>query len=602
MKKDAAETERRWGAFLISLLFLFYAGDAWAAMGEISKFSVLDDNTTDLVGKGTTLGPDGLMDAGFSLSVRGNGAITRIVLTNTTNGKRWDTSTASGYSLLGVCSDKNETLNVGGDMMLYAFVFGVHLSVWVNDREATLAKDGTYEITVYFVDKSTARATVAVKGIAPPAQTGTTAKTPTIASAILRGPRSEDFAGSARTDKKIGKSGKNDWATEVKVNAIGTITGFRIRNTSGAEGVWDTFPNSNNPLIAVMSDGSVTLPKIFNRNDGSVSIPISGDMTFYLLVEDNGSLGDPGTASVAMVYMDEKISEAAIARDLPETGRSFDVVSFDYNGRGKYDFVSNSPKLESNLFPDMGLTVTLDARGTINGIRITSSWDGEDGKKVSRTWDTIPSNTVPLVAVTRKDGKLLNKSDSTVLIPVNGRETLCFWIDNDEDIGANGIIRADIAFTDGRILTATWAAAAPPAVAAEKTDKQDRSIRMTAKPALLKTGVVKKLETPAPGSKNNMSMIVRVRGAGTIVRMSLINQSGAGSWDTTPKNNIPLLGVREKTKLLNAQDGTVKIAVKNSTDLELVVEDNGSVKKGNARFLLSIAWSDGEITKELLTW
>ncbi len=576
-------------------------------MGEVSSFSLLDDKTRDIVGKGTTTGPDGVMDAGFTFNLRGNGALTRVILVNTTSGKRWDTSTASGNPILGVLSDKGELLNSGGEMVLYAFVFGARLSIWINDRDTTLANDVTYEVTAYFVDKTTAKATVNVKGIAQqtattPAQTSTTGKTTTISSAILQGQKNEDFAGPATTNKKIGKSGKNDWMTEVNLNAVGTITGFRLRNTSGPAGTWDTFPNSNNPLIAVMSDGSVTLPKIFNKDDGSVSIPISGDMTFYLLVEDSGSLGERRTATVLSVYMGDKVTEAVVTKNLPETGTSFDVVSFDYNGRGKYDFVSDSSKLESNLVPDHGLALTLAARGTVNGVRITGSWDGKDGKKVSKTWDTIPGNTTPLVAVTRKDGKLQNKADSTISIPVSGKDTLYFWIDNEDEIGNNPNFRADIAFSDGRILTATWSKATTTPVDTGTAKEEIRTIKMTAKPAPLKTGVVGKTEAPASGSKNNMSMIVRVRGNGTITRMSFANQSAAGSWDTTPGNKIPLLGVRQNSKLLNAKDGTIKIAVKKMADLELVVEDNGSVKKGNARFLLSIAWSDGSITKELLAW
>lgn len=578
-------------------------------MGEISSFSLLDDKTKDIVGKDAAMGADGLMDAGFSLNIRGNGAITRIVLTNTTNGKRWDTSTASGFSILGVQSDKGESLNAGSDMALFAFVFGARLSVWVNDRETTLAKDGNYELTVYFVDRTTATATTTVKGIAPqtaaatPAASVGKAKDPEIVSAVLQGQIKEDFTGPATTNKKIGKSGQNDWSTEVKLNAVGTITGFRLRNTSGLAGAWDTFANSNNPLIAVMSDGSVTLPKIFNKEDGSVSIPISGDMTFYLLAENNGSLDDHDTNTRLSVYVDNKIIEKIITKNRNETGGSFDVVSFDYNGRGKYDFVSESPKLTPNLVPDIGISCTLNAKGTMSGVRIAGTWDDSNGKKVTKTWDTIPTNPTPAVAVTRADGKRLNKDDSTISIQVKGRDTFYFWIDSNEEVGKNAHFRADIAFTDGRILTATWTQAPEAAEKpAAQTNTQNRSIRMTAKPAPLKTGVVGKTEAPVSGSKNNMSLLVRVRGTGTIVRMSLLNQSAAGSWDTTPNNKIPLLGVREKSKLLNAKDGTIKIPVKNSADLELIVEDNGSVKKGKARFLLSIAWSDGEITKELLAW
>jgi len=476
--KEGSGTRQRLGLLFISLLFVFFcAGGAWAAMGEISSFSLLDDVNTDIAGKGSALGADGLKDAGFSVSLRGNGAITRITLADKISGRRWDTSVSSGGSLLAVRSEKGEILNSGGKMALLAFVFGTRFSIWVNDRENTPEKGGTYELTVHFIDRSTASSTLRVRGIAPAAVplSGKPLLEPRILSAVLLGQKDDDYAGPDHRNKKIGKSGVNDWVTAVRLNATGTITGFRLHNVGGIAGAWDTFPNSDYPLVAVMSDGSVTLPKIFNRDDGSVSIPIKGEMTFYLLVENNDSLQDHRTSTVLSVYIDDKVAERIVSKEQYEAGGSFDVLSFSFNGRNK-----------------------------------------------------------PTAAPAK-----------------NGPE---------------------------------------------------RSIRMTAKPAPPEAGVVGKTEAPASGSKNNMSLLVRVRGSGSIVRMSLMNRSGAGKWDTTPKNRIPLLGVRHKSKLLNAKDGTINIPVKDRIDLELVVEDNGSVKKGNARFLLSIAWSDGELTREMLAW
>ena len=599
--KKSSGTRQRLGLLFVSLLLVFFcAGGAWAAMGEISSFSLLDDANTDIAGKGTALGADGLKDAGFSVSLRGNGAITRITLADKISGRRWDTSVSSGGSLLAVRSEKGEMLNSGGKMALLAFVFGTRFSIWVNDRENTLEKDGTYELTVHFIDRSTVSSTLRVKGIAPAAVplSGKPLLEPRILSAVLLGQKDDDYAGPDHRNKKIGKSGVNDWVTAVRLNATGTITGFRLHNVGGIAGVWDTFPNSDYPLAAVMSDGSVTLPRIFNRDDGSVSIPIKGEMTFYLLVENNGSLQDRRTSTVLSVYIDDKVVERIVSKERYEAGGSFDVLSFSFNGRGKYDFVGESPKPGSNLVPDLGLTLVMDAIGTVNGVRVTGTWES-NGKKITKTWDTIPANTNPLVAVTRADGKRLNKNDSTLSFPVKGRETLYFWIDNQEDVGANATFRADVAFSDGRIMTASWS---DKPTAAPAKSGPERSIRMTAKPAPLEAGVVGKTEAPSSGAKNNMSLLVRVRGSGSIVRMSLINRSGAGKWDTTPKNQIPLLGVRHKSKLLNAKDGTINIPLKDRIDLELVVEDNGSVKKGNARFLLSIAWSDGELTREMLAW
>lgn len=602
MKKQRTKSQGRIAA-LTSVFIFIWAACAFAAMGEVSAFSLISDKGKDMVGANRNMAADGTHDAGFSLSVRGSGAITRIVLADVKNNARWDTSRSAGLPILAVYDDQGAALNKEGDLPIIGFVFGTRLTLWVNDRNSAIAKDGVFEVTVHFVDQSSASATVDVKGIA--AVPSTSSETLTIVSALLKGPVSEDFTGPAVTNKKIGASGRNDWATELKVRGTGTITGFRLRNTSGAAGAWDTFPTSNNPLLAIMSDGSVTLPKIFNKADGTVAIPISGDMTFYLLAEDNGSLADDKTESSAAVYIGNKIVEASVKRPEP-ADEALKVVSFDYRGRGRYDFVGTTPRLEKNLAPDMELVFSMTGGGTINGIRITGSWNDSDGRKVTKTWDTIAGNSNMPIAVTRADGKLLNRSDSTVSIAVKDRDTFSFWIDDDGEPGDVATFRADVAFSDGRILTGTWQApveVTPPATTTEDPKGPERSVRLIAKPSVLAAGVVNKTEVPASGSKNNVSLIVRVRGKGTIVRMSLVNQTAAGSWDTNLGNKIPLLGVRQKSALVNdKKTGAVKIAVNNSADLELVVEDNGSLRKSGARFLLNIAWSDGELTKELLAW
>lgn len=85
---------------------------------------------------------------------------------------------------------------------------------------------------------------------------------------------------------------------------------------------------------------------------------------------------------------------------------------------------------------------------------------------------------------------------------------------------------------------------------------------MTAKPVKLTTSVVAKKEATGSGGQNNVSLMIRVRGTGTITYLSSANQTGSGTWDTIPKNNRPILGVRQKAKLLNRADSSVNIPIK----------------------------------------
>jgi hypothetical protein len=97
--------------------------------------------------------------------------------------------------------------------------------------------------------------------------------------------------------------------------------------------------------------------------------------------------------------------------------------------------------------------------------------------------------------------------------------------------------------------------------------------------------------------------VIRVRGEGSIEAIALANQTGKGRWDTVADSGAWLMLVRRNnSQVNNAKDLSVSIPIKGSDTLELLIEDDGSLTKKDARFLLSVTWDDGEITEQLLTW
>ena len=54
--------------------------------------------------------------------------------------------------------------------------------------------------------------------------------------------------------------------------------------------------------------------------------------------------------------------------------------------------------------------------------------------------------------------------------------------------------------------------------------------------------------------------------------------------------------------LLNAANGTVKIAVNGTKSYQLLMQDNGKLAAKTGRFTLTTTWGDGEVTETELVW
>ena len=575
------------------LLLILSATNSWAAMGSISSFK-FNESTADIVGAGYTQSPDGKMDASFAVDIKGSGVIVRFELKNITSGQVWDTAPNNNNAILLVQNRSGETMNTQTGMRALAFVFGTGATLWINDRDTVLSKGGEFQLTVHFVDKSTTFASVMVKQTAISTPASSTGEAISILSAEFMGQGNRDLVGNT---SKFAANGVNDWELVARVKGSGTIVGFKLINTAGDTATWDSLATSGTPFIAAM----LPTTEILNRADGTVNIPINGEVTFHLWVENTGSLNKENTRTKLVVLMqDGSVSERTVT-PLTQKTTGAQILSLEYKGVGYFDFVNNSKKPGSNINPDYRFDVKIEGSVTIVGARI------KDLNDTGRIWDTLPETSNWLVGVTEKDSGLLNKNDGTLSHSVRGETLLSLWVEEKGDMSKPAQYRVTLVLSDGKVLEKDT----PKVIITEKprpidksTDRTlaERSVRMTAKPVKIATSVVAKKETTGAGGKNNVSMMIRVRGTGTITYLSLTNQTGGGMWDTIPKNNRPILGVRQKAKILNRVDSSVNIPVKNMADFELIVEDNGTLLKTGTRYLLTLFWADGEETQQVLSW
>ena len=587
-----------WLGLLSLLLLILTAGSSWAAMGSISSFK-FNEATADTIGSGYSQNPDGKKDASFAVDIKGSGVIVRFDLKNLTSGQSWDTTPNSSSSILLVQNRSAETMNTQKGMRALAFVLGTSATLSINDRDAILSKGGDFRLTVHFVDKSTASATVTVKPVAIPTPTTppSAGQAISILAVDLKGQGNRDLVANTN---KFAANGVNDWELVTRIKGSGTITGLKLINTAGDSAAWDSLTTSGTPFIAV------TLPttEVLNRADGTVNIPINGEMTLHLWVENTGSLNKENTRTKLVILMqDGSTAERTVTLPSQKTTTAVNaqILSLDYNGVGYFDFVNSSKKPGSNINPDYRFDVKMEGTATIVGVRI------KDLNDSARVWDTLPETNNGLVGVTEKDSGLLNKSDGSLSHSVQGETLLSLWVEEKGDMKKQTQYRITLVLNNGKVLekdTPKAAKTEKTRPADKSTDKKaaERSVRMTAKPVKLTTSVVAKKETTGSGGQNNVSLMIRVRGTGTITYLSLANQTGSGTWDTIPKNNRPILGVRQKAKLLNRADSSVNIPIKNTADFELIAEDNGTLLKTGARYLLTLFWDDGEETQQVLSW
>lgn len=449
-------------SFVAAVLFcigavLIASVPAMAAQGSIRTFKLLDDAETDVAGAGTSVNADSLADAGFSVSLSGAGAITRVILKNTTANKTWDTSTRSGNPVLVVkAGEQNAVANTSGGIGIVPFIIGGEISVWVNDRKTVLADDATFEITLHFVDKSTVTSKIDVKGLPKPAAEIK------IAAAEYKGAQKLRIEGLQRAQKKGKRQGRGDdsLVTEVKLSGTGVVSGFSIRNTlQKEEKVWDTGIDDKNDLLIVISGDAQTM---LNKENGNIEIPVNGEVTFRLVVENDEAFANERARKTLLVHTSDgktiqhRVEKSAAPQ--PAATGEMKIKSVEYRGKGAYDFVGDGVKPAANLTPDKFIAVSLEASGTLTGIKITGSWEDAAGKKHTQTWDTLATGNNPAIAVTRADGKPLNRLDGSISEALNGSDSLLLWFDTNKGIAKKYTFAITMLFSDGKVLEGKAAA------------------------------------------------------------------------------------------------------------------------------------------------
>lgn len=610
MKKLAA-------VLALAALVAFSAGTAFAA-----NLTLKVDSLSFSEAKQDVMGPaavqkDGKLDGQFSLGVSGAQAIKEISLKNETTGKVWSTTLNGSGELLLVKDSAGNTLNSGNRMKVVPVLLAADFTLYINDAQAAIAKDSKFTATVTMIDGKTAAASVNVKSQAPaapaapkpqqpsqpaaptkPAQPAAQPQTQQAAAqpqdtSILTfetfGASDLDLAGEG---EGIGGNGHKDHVFGIRFffKKDTVVKGLKITaEGSGKKAEWDTVAGNKAPLAVILDPSQ----NIVNKADGSVSFTGNGEAVYSIFVDDKAGVlsASDAKAKVTIALADGSMLEKEAVKGKKTAAK--DSAIAEYRGIGKYDFVGQGKRLESNMNPDKFIGLSLNTTNTLTGVKIKD--------REGHAFDTIPSSKNPLVAVITPKNEKLNKSDGSISLQVKGPTELFLAFDEEDEKEA-GPYHVTMVFADGSLIEATTA---KPLAEGESDSitKADRAIKfLSKKPAKAALDQVGKNKKKGANGAKDMALSVQITGKGSITAMVLSDANGKG-WDTLPGNNGRwLLGVRLGNKLQNTANGTVRVAVNGTKTYQLLMQDNGKLAAKKGALTLTTTWGDGEVTETELKW
>ena len=532
------------------------------------------EGSRDLVGKSEKRAGNGNSDWRVNVKLDSPGTVTGLTLRNVKGSSgEWDTIAGNGKWLMAVTKTNGEILNRSDGTVRLGLTGPTELVLWVEDNGSLGESATRSRLVVQYDDGRTLEADVT-----PFTSTGQQTGDDFL-QAALAGEGNRDIVG--KSEKRAG-NGTNDWRVDLKLDSPGTITGMKVANVKGGSGQWDTQPNNGKWLAAVTKKNG----EILNRSDGSVRIPISGATEYILWLEDNGSLGKSDTRSrLTVLYDDGRTVEADITPYASSGQTTGGVGAFEavLAGVGNYDYVSDNEELGSNMNRDYRFDVKFEEKGTLTGVRLANLTRGGE-------WDTVPNNGKWLLAVTRPGGKVLNSSNGSVRIPVEGSTSLQLWVeDNGTLADPSSKWRVTFGFSDGRLVEKEIGATAGGTAAG-------RTLTLS-KPWQATSDFVGPYDGLRKNKKNDVVFSLKANGSGTITALTLTNIGVRGVWDTVPGNGRWSIAVRAVGGgQLNRPNGSISIPVPKYRNLQLFVENNGTLLTSKSRYELVATWSDGTRT------
>jgi hypothetical protein len=422
-------------------------------------------------------------------------------------------------------------------------------------------------------------------------------------SAVLKGISNYDAVGPGKT---IAGDNKPDGLFVLSIQAQDKeITAIEIRNTDGIQSIWDTVPGNNHGAIGV---ASVQDPvRLLNRRDGSVVINIKDKADLNLYVADNGSIeGGKTNYRVSVTFSDGGISWAPVQKVAqpspdkpPEPSSVASKVNFLglFKGYASTDAVGRYPSLKPDGQADavFELDIEVAPKSFITGIEI-GNIDG-----TGRRWST---NTAPdswglAVAYQTAPTAILNKTDGSVRIPIEGRAQFYLYVADPGDISTTyHRMRIIVHLADGssyqqpvRRAVGTTATVAP---GVDEAPKAKGAITCEFRGFI--NDLVNNSNRPGKDGYLDGTFIMKVEVDNKkLAKVEVSGNDGVVRWSSEGKSGVMFLGVALYPKiynLVNEKGGLLQVPLSGRRTIYLYAADNGMLSDAKAPLSATAIFTD----------
>ncbi len=390
----------------------------------------------DRAGTSTTaLGPDGGLDAGLTVTVRGSmgRALTGLQLQSNAGGV-WDTVSATTHWVLGVARGLDDALlNAPGTMAIAVpLADGQSVTLFAADWQNTLFLPGrVLTVTATFAGGVTATATATVPPPPPPPP-------PPTLTVTYRG-KERDRAGTSTT--ALGPDGGLDAGLTVTVRgSMGrALTGLQLQSNAG--GVWDTVSATTHWVLGVargLDDTLLNAPGTM-----AIAVPLGDGESVTLFAADwqNAQFLPGRVLTVTATFAGGVTVTATTTVPPPPPPPPPPTLTVAYRGKERDRVGTSNTALGPDGGLDAGLTVTVrgSAGRALTGLQLQSNAGG--------VWDTVSATTHWVLGVARGlDDALLNAPGTmAIAVPLaDGQSVTLFAADWQNTL-----------FLPGRVLTVT---------------------------------------------------------------------------------------------------------------------------------------------------
>lgn len=582
--------KKKWILLLLPLLILLPLSAGEAAMGTIANFSFRDFDS-DLIGPEGPFRSDGIRDAHFSLTIDGIGALASLRVRRDADGFEWAPGRGAGFRGMRVRDTTGTDLSdADGQLPLMPFLGRLSLEIYLPLSENAEAAEGDYTVTATFIDGSEAKGTARMPAASGQGDEHHSQRKITEARFLSSSDSRHNFVGP---NEKLQPGGNRDQGIDLELEGQGQVRTISVQSVSGRFAAWDTLPANRRWLVAV-----VHKDRPLNESDGGVAFRIRGKTKLTLWLEDNGSIaaGD-STFKVTVRFSDGKeisriIAAATTPASKPPRGEGLALI-----GRGTRDLVGPEESLGSDGQADWQFRLDLNTRGTLIGLTLL------EDRKNGPTWDTLPGNRTPLVAVTDAEGRILNRQNGSLNLPLYGKTTLYLWVsDRGNRLATRQDFKAKAVFEDGRVLEFTPVTREKPGGQEEKSDKvilrarylgRQDSDRVSASGVLVGDGF--------PDSRIRIYMELPARGMRLKEIAVIDTEAPSPSWNTTPgKSRWAMLVTDPGGQILNGTDGSILIDLEDKIQLSLWVADQGRMERRENRFIVRALFENGNAVQTSL--